>query len=303
MHQIFAENQKTKLIVRIRGGLGNQLFTYAAARRLSLVNNAELVIDDVTGFIRDLKYRRRYALEHFHIPCRKATPAERLEPLERYRRGAMKWLSHRRPFAERRYVEQEGLDFDERLIALRINGVLYLDGLWQSEQYFKDVEQTIREELRIVPPTDEMNQRMAEEICSSNAIALHVRWFDMSGTSGAMNLSTYYYHRAIALIEEKIDSPRYFLFSDSPEAARALLALPENKVTIVSHNRGDENAYADLWLMSQCQHFITAKSTFSWWGAWLGKRNGKIVLTPCSENDGLTAWGFKGLIPGNWVKL
>src|SRR6266853_438179 len=98
---------RDRVIARIKGGLGNQLFCYAAARRLALVNNAELVIDDVTGFVRDRQYRRRYALDHFHISVRKATPAERLEPLERYRRGLMKWLSRRKPLEERCYVEQE----------------------------------------------------------------------------------------------------------------------------------------------------------------------------------------------------
>ena len=92
-----------KIIPRIFGGLGNQLFCYAAARRLALVNDAELVIDDVTGFARDREYRRQYMLDRFRIPVRKATPAERLEPFERYRRGLMKWLSRSKPFMERHY--------------------------------------------------------------------------------------------------------------------------------------------------------------------------------------------------------
>src|SRR5712691_2524903 len=106
----------------MKGGLGNQLFCYAAARRLALANNAELVIDDVTGFARDRQYRRQYALDSCHIPVRKATPAERLEPFERYRRGVAKWLSRKKPFAERRYLEQEGLDFDERLLDVKVKG-------------------------------------------------------------------------------------------------------------------------------------------------------------------------------------
>jgi len=117
-----------QIITRIKGGIGNQLFCYAAARRLALVNNAELIIDDVTGFARDRQYRRQYMLNRFQIPVRKATPAERLEPFERYRRGVAKWLSHRKAFTERRYLEQEGLDFDERLLSLRINGTVYIDG-------------------------------------------------------------------------------------------------------------------------------------------------------------------------------
>jgi hypothetical protein len=104
-------------------------------------------------------------------------------------------------------------------------------------------------------------------------------------------------------MERKIESPRYFLFSDDPDADLAMLALPLGRVTVVSHNRGSENAYADLWLMTQCRHFITANSTFSWWGAWLGGRERKIVCTPALKIEGKAAWGFKGLIPEGWIKV
>lgn len=292
-----------RVITRIKGGLGNQLFCYSAARRLALAHNAELVIDDVTGFARDRNYRRQYMLDRFSIPARKATPDERLEPYERYRRGVMKWLSRRKLFEERRYLEQEGRDFDARLLAVKVKGTLYLDGYWQSEGYFKDVEQTIREDLRIPPPTDGLNHRMAEEIRGSNAVALHVRWFDAPSVMTSHNVSADYYQRAIALMEDKIELPRYFLFSDDTEAVRVRLALPEGRVTFVSHNRGDDTAYADLWLMTQCRHFITANSTFSWWGAWLGGREPKMVCTPDLKIEGKTAWGFKGLIPDGWIKV
>ena len=291
-----------KIITRIRGGLGNQPFCYAAARRLALANNAELVIDDVTGFARDHEYRRKYALDNFNIPVRKATPAERLEPFERYRRGVKKWLSRRKSFFDRHYLEQEGPDFDERLLDLKVSGTLYLDGLWQSENYFKDVEQTIREDLRIIPPTDELNLRIADKIRNINAVALHVRWFSSPGSTVTHNVSCDYYNDAIALMEEKLALPHYFLFSDAPDAARAKLTLSESRVTLVSHNRGDENAYADLWLMTLCQHFITANSTFSWWGAWLGGDKDKVVICP-RGNATITAWDFKGQISDSWIKL
>ena len=79
-----------KIIVRMRGGLGNQLFCYAVARRMAVKNETELVVDDVTGFVRDSRYRRRYALDQFNIPVRKALPSERMEPFERCRRGVAK---------------------------------------------------------------------------------------------------------------------------------------------------------------------------------------------------------------------
>ena len=118
------------IITRNLGGLGNQLFCYAAARRLALVNNAELVIDDVSGFVRDFTFQRHHQLENFNIPCRKATMAERLEPFSRYRRYLKRAYNRRRPFAERSYIQQEGPDFDPRLLEINPRGTVYLEGFW-----------------------------------------------------------------------------------------------------------------------------------------------------------------------------
>ena len=153
-----------KIIVRILGGLGNQLFCYAAARRLALKSDAELVLDDVSGFSRDLLYQRRYQLDHFRIPCRKATKAERLEPLSRLRRYLKRATNRHRPFQLRNYIQQAGVDFDPRLLMLRPKGTLFLEGYWQSESYFKDVEETIRSDLRIIAPTDRNNVNVAKRI-------------------------------------------------------------------------------------------------------------------------------------------
>lgn len=292
-----------RIIARIKGGLGNQLFCYAAARRLAITNDAELVLDHVTGFTRDRIYRRQYMLDHFQIPARKATPPERLEPFERYRRGLMKYLARKKPFEQRQYLEQEGRDFDERILSLKIKGTIYLDGYWQGDGYFKDMESTIRKDLHIIPPIDSLNQGIAEDILNCQAVAIHVRWFDDPSSITAYNISADYYQRAISLMEEKISYPHYFLFSDDPEATRAKLPLPEGRVTFITNNRGKADAYADLWLMSKCRHFITANSTFSWWGAWLGERKEKLVVTPDLRIIGKASWGFKGLLPPEWIKL
>jgi hypothetical protein len=292
-----------KVIVVVQGGLGNQLFCYAAARRLALVNNAELAIDDVSGFARDRLYRRTYGLDHFHIPVRKATPSERMEPFGRYRRFLSRWISRRRPFAQRRYLCQEGLDFDDRLLAIKVDSVLYLDGYWQSENYFKDVEQAIRNDLRIVLPGDESNQSLSRQIARSNSVALHIRWFDSPSGVSNNNLSCSYYQRAIAYIEQRFVRPHYFVFSDRPEAVRQEIDIPVNRATYVSQNERNGNAHADLWLMSQCRHFVTANSTFSWWGAWLGGAENKVVVTPREKLGTITAWGLKGQIPEHWVQL
>jgi hypothetical protein len=195
------------------------------------------------------------------------------------------------------------LDFDERLLALQVRGCLYLDGLWQSENYFKDVEAILREDLRMVPPADASSQRVAEAIRTSNAVAVHVRWFEAPGSKAPSNLPADYYHRAVALIESKFASPSFFLFSDDPDAAREKLALPKDRTSFVDHKRGDNDTYTDLWLMTQCRHFIIANSTFGWWGAWLGGGERKVVLAPDLQTSGKGAWGFKGLIPSGWVRV
>jgi hypothetical protein len=294
----------TKIIPRIFGGIGNQLFCYAAARRLALVNGAELVIDDVSGFVRDHNYQRRYQLDHFSIPCRKAAAGERLEPFSRVRRNLMRFVNRRRPFAGRSYIQQQGVDFEPRLLAVKPRGALYLEGYWQSEDYFKDVAATIRADLQLRPPDDDVNRRVASSLQDSLAVAVHVRFFDAPQEAGASNVPGDYYRRAVERMEELAPGARYFVFSDRPEAALSRMALPEGRLTPVSHNRGDENAWADLWLMSQCRHFIIANSTFSWWGAWLGKYPGKIVIAPGLETrSGKMYWGFKGLLPDHWIKL
>lgn len=295
---------KSKLIHRLFGGLGNQLFIYAAARRLSLANHAELILDDVSGFAYDSMYQRHYQLDHFNIPCRKATALERLEPFSRLRRVLKRKWNQRLPFEQRRYLVQEGVNFDPRLLTFKPQGTVYLEGYWQSEDYFKDVAATIRQDLQIKSPTDVANLAMAEQIRSATGVAVHVRFFDEPHAAGINNAPGNYYTRALEAMERLVPGAHYFIFSDQPAAARARIPLPDERVTLVHHNQGDENAYADLWLMTQCQHFIIANSTFSWWGAWLAEHPAKQIIAPGLEmRQGSMWWGFKGLLPDEWIKM
>ena len=295
-----------KIVPRISGGLGNQLFIYATARRLALISNCELALDDISGFANDILYKRRFQLDHFNINCRKANAVERLEPFSRIRRYCMRKFNKLKPFAQCTYLQQEGVDFDQRLLHVKPQGTTYLEGCWQSEGYFKDVEDIIRQDLKIIPPNDSVNLSMASQISGCIAVAVHVRFFDDFQTLGGNNAPSGYYGSAVDLMERTVSSAHYFIFSDKPEFARAQIPLPEDRITLVVHNRGDENAYADLWLMTLCQHFIIANSTFSWWGAWLAENPTKQVIAPGFEvksTTRLTAWGFKGLLPNEWIKL
>jgi len=296
-----------KVIVRLRGGLGNQLFCYAAGRRLAWANRAELIMDHITGFERDHLYLRRYMLDKFNITARLASPSERLEPLGRYRRYLSKRVSRILPYNKSRYIEQKGIEFDARILQLRFKGTLYLDGYWQSEGYFCDIEDIIRQDLIIKSPGDEANQEMARRIEDSmNPVCVHMRWFN-NATAQAdhydHNLPKDYYQNAVKKIQALVTSPCFFVFSEDIDAARHALGRFDDKFIFVNHNRGDEEAYADLWLMKQCRHFIIANSTFSWWGAWLGGSKGKVVIAPDIYLKGIAGWGFRGLIPEAWLLI
>ena len=199
---------------------------------------------------------------------------------------------------------QECIDFDARLLHVQPRGTVYLEGYWQGEGYFKDVEDTIRADLQIRPPEDKPNLEMAARIRGRLTVAVHVRFFDAPAADGINNAPSDYYARAVAHMETLAPGAHYFLFSDQPNAARKRIPLTDDRVTLVSHNTGDENAYADLWLMTQCKHFIIANSTFSWWGAWLAPQPGKQVIAPGFEmRQGKMWWGFAGLLPKEWIKL
>jgi hypothetical protein len=292
------------IIIRISGGLGNQLFSYAAARRLALVNKMELVIDDVSGFAYDSVYRRHYQLDHFKVTSRKASPKERLEPMSRVRRYFKRRWNLTKPYKHRRYIAQESNEFDPRLLSFKPKGQVFIEGNWQSEDYFKDIEPIIREDFQIVSPNDATNLKIAEQIRNCKAVAVHVRFFDEPDNVNLNNVPSDYYNRSIKAMEKIEPDAHYFIFSDRPLLARPRIPLPNHRITLVSHNHDDSLAYADLWLMTQCMHFIIANSTFSWWGAWLASNPAKQVIAPGLEmSNGKMCWGFRGLLPNEWIKI
>lgn len=164
------------------------------------MNNAELVIDDVSGLVNDHEHKRQYQMDHFHIPCRKATAAERMESFSRVRRLFNRKWNLRRPFAQRAYLVQAGIDFDPSLLHFKPKGTVYLEGYWQSEEYFMDVADTLRQDLQITPPTDADNLAIAARIGDCTAVAVHVRFFDEPDAIGINNAPGDYYKRAISNI-------------------------------------------------------------------------------------------------------
>lgn len=297
--------KRPTLVARIAGGLGNQMFTYAAARRLAQVNDAELALDVHNGFSRD-GYGRFYQLDCFALNARHARAGECLQPFNRIRRKYLKRKYADRPFSYAPFIKQKGVAFDAALLETKISRDCYFEGLWQGEGYFKDIADTIRADFALAWQPDTANAALAADIKErDSSVALHVRFFDAPGAAKSDNATLRYYQNAMAALEAKVANPHYFVFSDRPQDALEMLGLAARRVTLVTQNDKAEAAPFDMWLMRQCRHFIIANSTFSWWGAWLSDNKDKLVFAPKLNEDigKYASWGFDGLLPDEWHQI
>jgi hypothetical protein len=277
------------------GGLGNQLFQYAAGRRVAQKNGVPLKID-ISPFS---KYTlHKFGLHPFNISAGIATPDEIASVANVWQRVSSLY----KPYYLRPIVKEQFFHFDPNI--LNLSGDVYLDGFWQSEKYFKDIEGLIHNELAIKIKPDAGNIKIANEIANSNAISLHVRRGDYVNNSKTNEVhgtcSLEYYGEATEIIARQIPNPHFFIFSDDPDWVQKNLII-DYATTYVTNNDADKN-YEDLRLMSFCQHHIIANSSFSWWGAWLNPSSEKIVVAP-KKWFGITERNSQDLIPEGWIIL
>ena len=287
------------VIVRLTGGLGNQLFQYAAGFRLAQATHASLKLDT-------LSYRqdpqRRYELGNF---CTSAQIAEGREIglfQGRQRIRAIKCSLYQRVpsrFQKWKWIRQPSLRFCPEI--LNLEGNVYLDGAWQSEKYFTDVAELVRHEFTLKDKANGVNQTMADQILSTNAVCIHIRRGDYIHNPRTRAIhevcSLNYYERALRLLTEVEPTLHVYVFSDDPGWARDNLSF-SHSVTVVDHNPPDQ-AHEDLRLMSLCRHHIIANSSFSWWGAWLCTHSGKRVFAP---NRWFNAqhYNIHDIVPAEW---
>lgn len=290
------------IIVKLIGGLGNQMFQYAAGRRLAHKHNTQLKLD-ISSFG---SYRlRRYGLHHFNIEATIATPEEvasltiRKQGIaERVLRMALRWSSGPAPT----HIREKHVHFDPDI--LNLPDSVYLDGYWQSERYFADIAGIIRQEFTVKIPQKGKDKELAELMASCESVSLHIRRGDFVSDSHTNQVHSTcdqnYYFRCVEEITQTVKHPHFFIFSDEPEWARDNLKLPFS-TTLVDHNGADKN-YEDMRLMSQCKHHIIANSSFSWWGAWLNNNPEKIVITPIAWFEDKTH-NIDDVIPSGWLKI
>lgn len=285
------------LIPRLCGGLGNQLFIYAAAFRLARFHNARLMLDPAIGFVGD-PYRRRYALDAFRGPaaCPKTPRLLRGVGGRLFRRLLLRF--GRLPGCHAR-VETDERRFDSASMNAPLRGVTYLEGYWQSESYFQDAAPALRQALEPAVSPAPPPAGLASAGAADAAVSLHIRrrWSPNGAPAGPgdryVTLTVDYYRAALSLVQRERPGCRVVVFGDDPDWARATLNLPADTVWAPP----DRPAVDDLLLMARCRHHIIANSSFSWWGAWLGEQPDSLTVAPAA--------GFvnRDAIPAHWRVL
>jgi hypothetical protein len=291
------------ICVCLKGGLGNQMFQYAAGRRLACLHKVPLKLD-LSWFGEDLPKvtPRSYALGPFSIHAEQATDKEIALLYEPLTGRIRDFLNSLNPFYRKTHIRARNFHFDPAILRLPDN--VCIDGYWQSEKYFSNIAPVIRSDFTVRSEPEGRNREVAAAINGSNAISIHFRRGDY--VTDAKNVSRYgvcsidYYRRAVELVSVRVARPHFFVFSDDPAWAREHFTAP-HAMTVVDHN-GSDKAHEDLRLMSLCRHHIIANSSFSWWGAWLNPRSDKLVIAP-SLWFNETSFDTIDLLPASWLRL
>jgi hypothetical protein len=292
------------IISQLVGGLGNQMFQYACGRAVSIRNGGVLKLDKIgLEKIPSGGTPRSYALGVFCIEESFAS-REEIKVMKSGKRGKLMSVLQGVGLMGRKnclFVEPH-FHFDSDILKVGANA--YLQGYWQTEKYFLDIQDVIRKEFVLKEEFSIDRLNIAREIREENwAVSLHIRRGDYVTNPGANAFhgvcSLAYYAEAMRYVAGKIDRPVFYIFSDDIAWVKENLAS-EYRMVFVSN--GILKDYEELAFMSLCGHHIIANSSFSWWGAWLNPNPEKIVVAPRrwfadeSVNTG-------DLIPKQWIRL
>jgi hypothetical protein len=292
------------VIIKLQGGLGNQMFQYAFARILAQKNKTTVLlegsfferIEKIAGFT-----PRTFELAHFnnsYIWC-----------------SSSDFISFHKISIINKFKKKIGLNYPKiykepsfgfQADALSIKSPVYLKGYFQSYKYYIGYEDFIRQLFSFpIDTLDDINKELLSTIKSSNTIAIHIRRGDFVNDTitathhGSCSLE--YYQEAIKLLVSKNDEFTLVFFSDDNDWVKSQFKDLAYSKIFIDHNK-NEDSWKDMFLMSSCNHNIIANSSFSWWAAWLNKNSEKRVIAPKKWFTAIEI-DTNDLIPTEWIRL
>ncbi len=276
------------ICVRLMGGLGNQMFQYAAGLRLATMRQTNLKLD--LSFLLDRTPKenftyRNFELEVFKVQCEVASESE----LKRFRLPAKSAKASplrkiRDLFDRKTYYLEPSLHFNPRVLDLPDNS--YLDGYFQDERYFVDVADSVRtaftslvNEARLPSPA----RKVAEALKESQSACLHVRRGDYAKLAALRQIyglcEKDFYALALAELRARRNFEKVFVFSDDTAWCSHNFKEQDGFV-VVGMADAESNPWLDLWVMTHSSYFIIGNSSYAWWAAWLSKAQDKMVCRP-----------------------
>lgn len=267
-------------IVNIIGGLGNQMFEYAMYLALKDAHPEEEIKVCTRSFggyglHNGLEIRRVFGV---NLPeaslwelCKVAYPFFNYKTYQ----VMFHWLPKRRSMTQG--TTQDFFNFDE----VTREGSVYYDGYWQNENFFKHIREKVSQSYSFPLFLDKKNEQLAGKLIGKNSVSIHIRRGDYLKEPIWCVCTPEYYFNGIDYLKKKEKIELLCVFSDDiPWCKENLKGLSgDMEIEYVDWNKG-EQSFRDMQLMTYCKHNIIANSSFSWWGAWLGRRDGKIVIAP-----------------------
>jgi hypothetical protein len=298
------------VILKLKGGLGNQLFQYAAARQIASNNGVELIIDSISGFKRD-PFRRENLLNYFPISAKFniINFENKIYNCNYFYYKIYNLIQRLLPLKYRFYIkESEKIDFDSRLRDIKLTKTIYLEGYFQSYLYFDSISEIIKREFIFTGELGRECKQFYEEINMSESVSIHLRSFNVGKLNDTSlingNCSLEFYESAINHILVNIKTPKFFIFSDDIEWAKKTIDLLNInfEVKLIYYSDNLDHSIEDFVLMSECKYNIIANSTFSWWAAWLNKNPNKIIIAPSNWFVSRKV-SNKSIYPNSWIVI
>lgn len=269
------------LIVELNGGLGNQMFQYALYTALKAAGKDAYIFDSVrSDRLNNNKSDKIYDIFTLNYQIAPEKIVYRLADVNpAFLSKARRKIIGKKNLATN-YIETDFDDnYDPKVFLL---DTAYIQGYWQSEKYFKHISEKIRADFSFNVESSPQVREYENKIKSCESVSIHLRRGDYINNPVFKKLygdicTDEYYINAVKVMKEKIDNPRFFVFSDDIDGAKQI--FKNGPVVFVEGFRG-KDAHYDMYLMSCCKYNVIANSSFSWWGAWLNTNEDKIVIGP-----------------------
>ena len=284
---------KKKIYLYMCGGLGNQLFQYAAAKNLSILNNRDLYIDHISGFWTDFRDYCRFDLNKRNLRQVKLKFIIIVYIIYRFFNKIFKFKRLFVDFLGYTIIDETNLNFFTKDIKnLNKFNDVYLIGYFQSEKYFIENKKKILLELKANTPKNKIFHLMKNRMIKTNSVSLCIRLHETMPNSirhkvGGVTTNEFY-KKSIMKIIKKIKKPEFFIFSTKKQNLKAILKtfpiLNKYKINLITGDLGFSAAYDNIWLLSYCKNHIISNSTLYWWGAYFSKMKYKNKTICCANN-------------------